>query len=195
MHSTSRFILSQYFTYFVLIAIDCFLYLDDNSNLLQHENKFLNQNLRYVLLFPLYSHWTKRLWRNLLWREVSFRVETAFVNVVNLLNRESRPREKTSLTEKAQYIEIARSGKLKMSFRFTSPTKHFVQVRWKQAIWGYNIVLDGWAGACTPPSLRTHSFTNTLMNWNAHFYMIWLEHYLPIDGQADYAHFSYNIGG
>ena len=41
-------------------------------------------------------------------------VETACVDVVNLLNRESRPRKKTSLTEKAQYIEIARSEKLKI---------------------------------------------------------------------------------
>ena len=37
---------------------------------------------------PLYSQWTKRLWRKLQWREVLFRVEIACVDEVNLWDRE-----------------------------------------------------------------------------------------------------------
>ena len=132
------------------------------------------------------SHWTKRLWRNLLWREVSFRVETAFVNVVNLLNRESRPRKKTSLTEKAQYIEIARSDKLKIwvfVWRVRRSIFLWSVMETSNARLQYCLIWEGGQGRA-PPS--THTCWGTHTHGNAHFYVIWLEHHWSMDGLADH---------
>ena len=135
----------------------------------------------------IYSQWTKRLWRNLRWCEVSFRVETAFVNVVNLWNRESRPRKKTSLTEKAQYIEIARSEKLKIwVFVWRARRSIFLWsvMETSNTRLQYCLVCGGEGQGRTPPSTHTRWGTNT--HGKAHIYVIWLEHYWSTDGQADH---------